>query len=395
MEKRAAARAAYSTSMAKLCTEQKEVLKRVVVEKQSCFFTGSAGTGKSFLLQEIIKCLPDETTAATSATGITAVHINGSTIYHWAGVGHANEDVKTLVARVRKSREALARWRTVKVLVIDEISMLDGGVFNKLEAMGRVLRDDPTPFGGIQLVVCGDFFQLPPVTKSGEAKSFCFNTSAWSKAVTCTIELTQVYRQSDPVFVKILNELRVGKCSTESAEKLMECRYRDLEDGSGIEPTSLVTRKDTVNKINSEQLAKLPGKVVSFNAKDTGSSHYTDALSSTCPANAWLRLKTGAQVILLRNISVEDGLCNGSRGVVARFTKTHQHPIVRFTSGREVVMAPETWSLKIGGQVVATRTQVPLDLAWAVSVHKSQGMSLDKAQVCVLLPNFSVFHGES
>lgn len=404
--------------------EQREVLQKVF-SGASVFFTGSAGTGKSFLIHKILACLPgvtgqrteEITTYATSTTGITAMNIQGQTIFAWAGLGAlgASQSVDELVARVMRNRETLQRWRCTRSLLIDEISMLDGKLFEKLESVARKVRGNAQPFGGIQLILCGDFLQLPPVSKSmhggsrtgaaavaaassssgsADAVKFCFEAACWSDCIAAAniIELGQVFRQKDDAFVSLLDSLRRGVCTPEHTEILRGCEDRDLDALAaldGIQPTSLMTLKKEVDSLNLRELGGLRGETKVFHAKDSSTasiggmagSSFLEQLQSNCPARSKLELKIGAQVILLRNLSLASGLANGSRGVVLRFAPTTSFPVVRFTTGAEVVITPETWSVSSGGRVVASREQLPLDLAWALSIHKSQGMTLDRARI--------------
>lgn len=384
-----------------MSADQRAVL-RAVLGGHSVFFTGSAGTGKSYLIHRILSCLPGlgAQTHVTSTTGITASHLNGSTVFHWSGLGAAlaagTEGVQSLAARVLRNRDTLARWRTTRTLLIDEISMLDGATFDRLEGVARAVRADPRPFGGIQLILCGDFLQLPPVSARGEAaKLFAFEAQSWEACVGGgrTIELAKVFRQTDDSFISLLDSLRRGQCSPAHAEALRACQGNDLDAlaaHDGIRPTSLLTLKKEVDAMNQRELSQLPGAPRAFLAKDSSASSaaggtlgsaYLEQLQANCPARARLELKVGAQVILLRNLSVATGLCNGARGVVVRFAAATGHPLVRFTSGAEHTITPAVWSTMQGGAVAASREQLPLDLAWALSVHKSQGMTLDRARI--------------
>jgi ATP-dependent DNA helicase PIF1 len=187
-----------------LSEEQRKVLNLVVKDNKSVFFTGSAGTGKSVLMREIINSLrekynrePDRV-AVTASTGLAACNVGGVTLHSFAGIGLGKESVEVLVKRIKRNQKAKARWLRTKVLVIDEISMVDGELFDKLESIARILRTNGRPFGGIQLVVTGDFFQLPPVPENGKEAKFAFDAATWSTSIGHTIGLTQVFRQKDP-----------------------------------------------------------------------------------------------------------------------------------------------------------------------------------------------------
>ena len=221
-----------------LSEEQRRVLNLVVNEKKSVFFTGSAGTGKSVLMREIIAVLrktyarePDRV-AVTASTGLAACNIGGVTLHSFGGIGLGKEDVPTLVKKIKRNQKAKLRWMRTKVLIVDEISMVDGDLFDKLEAIARSIRSNGRPFGGIQLVITGDFFQLPPVPDYGKAAKFAFDAATWKTSINHTIGLTQVFRQKDPgsfglivvvvylltgtVFANMLNEMRLGKLSQKS-----------------------------------------------------------------------------------------------------------------------------------------------------------------------------------
>ena len=205
-----------------LSDEQKQVLELVAEKKQSVFFTGSAGTGKSVLLRETIKALRDkyrrepDRIAVTASTGLAACNVGGVTLHSFAGIGLGKEAVPELVKKIKKSAKAKQRWLRTKVLIIDEISMVDGDLFDKLESIARMIRNNGRPFGGLQLVITGDFFQLPPVPDYGKEAKFAFDAASWNTSIGHTIGLTQVFRQKDPVFANMLNEMRLGKLTPKS-----------------------------------------------------------------------------------------------------------------------------------------------------------------------------------
>lgn len=306
----------------------------------------------------------------------------GSTVYHWAGVGcRADMSLQQMLTKIGRNRETFARWQSCKVLIIDEISMLPGAFFERLELIARRVRRSEKPFGGIQVVVSGDFFQLPPVSANANERGFCFETEAWRKCFRSSVVLKNGYRQSDPVFLGILNQIRHGICTSyaESLLRTKACGSTDIdvgsdgEDGNDIVATKLLSRKQHVHEVNAGHLKRLKGEDRIFVAKDEVSSdNQCRILDGVCPAREQLTLKVGAQVILLRNLDVSEGLCNGSRGIIVRFTKNLRLPEVRFAGGRVRVITPEVWTVKMGDRVVCSRQQIPLELAWAVSVHRSQ-----------------------
>ncbi|CAN0054626.1 unnamed protein product [Scytosiphon promiscuus] len=281
--------------------------------------------------------------------------------------------------------------------------MLDADTFDALEYVARSLRGVQAPFGGIRLVLSGDFFQLPPVSRKGEPeKRLCFEAKSWKACVQETVELKLVFRQQDNKFVKLLSKVRWGQCTPEVLAELRGCSVANSQSNEsgalaapfsqrmddGIEKTQLLTHKADVLRVNEERLAQLEGSEVVSKAENRGNRpDHLRQLDDSCSAPATLRLKVGAQVILVKNLATGRGLANGSRGVVVRFATSASSgaklPVVRFGSGLEETIRPEEFSLYVGGAVVASRRQLPLALAWALSVHKSQGMSLDRASVCL------------
>ena len=367
---------------------QKNIIERVR-QGESIFFTGAAGTGKSFVLKHLIGALPADTTAVTASTGCAAVHIGGQTLHGWAGVGIEPRPLVDIVAKVRKNKRLLKNWMKTKVLIIDEVSMVDGDFFDYLESIGRQLKDINRPFGGIQLVLCGDFLQLPPVSKDKTKDAlFCFQSKSWDECVPARIELREVYRQSgDPEFAKLLNNVRVGQVPGWVEQRLAESKdnHEKLELGDVV-PTRLMTHNKQVEMVNQQEYEKL-SKMASEHVFEATDSTTVDKVRSHLDkllpqVQRRLCLKKGAQVMLLRNINVAAGLVNGSRGVIVGFEREHGHPRVTFHAdpGTEHIVKREKFSMELGGSLVS-RCQYPLQLAWAMSIHKSQGMSLDLASI--------------
>lgn len=342
----------------------------------SLFLTGAAGTGKSFALRRIITALEARapgTTAVTAPTGVAAVNVGGTTIHSFAGVGLGRAPADELVAKALASHSTCERWRAAQVLVVDEVSMLDGGLLDKLDAVARAARGVPDrAFGGLQLLFCGDFFQLPPVFLGG---GFAFESAAWAAAHVATCELTEIVRQSgDAPFTALLNEVRRGVLSDASAAALAACHVsRKARPADGIAPTRLYCRNADVDAENAAELAQLPGAAAAYVGVDdikrepTSSSAeraLLEGLDKKSPAR--LELKVGAQVMLSRNWP-EHKLVNGSRGVVTSLYSDAAR--VRFDSGVEVVVRPAV-AVHASRDGAVTRLQLPLKLAWACTVHK-------------------------
>ncbi|EFQ24939.1 DNA repair and recombination protein pif1 [Colletotrichum graminicola M1.001] len=415
-----------------LTKEQKHVQSLVVDIGQSVFFTGPAGTGKSVLMRSIIAELKKkwardpERLAVTASTGLAACNIGGQTLHSFAGIGLGKEDVPTLVKKIRRNPKAKNRWLRTKTLIIDEVSMVDGDLFDKLSQIGRTIRNNGKAWGGIQLVITGDFFQLPPVPdgdKSRESK-FAFEAATWNTAIEHTIGLTQVFRQRDPVFANMLNEMRLGRISEETVEAFRKLT-RPIVSDDGLEVTELFPTRYEVDNANLSRLRNLPGKTYRFDAADTGDPQIRDKLLQNMMAPKSIDLKVGAQVMLIKNM--DDTLVNGSLGKVTRFmseasfeswhmtdygsdgdvdmegslkrkikafsreveeaTKgTTEFPVVEFAaadgSTRTILCVPEDWKSETPtGEVQASRSQLPLILAWALSIHKAQGQTLERVKV--------------
>lgn len=509
-----------TVEVASLSAEQQAIHDLVINGETNIFFTGAAGTGKSVLLRQIIASLRQkykrqtDRVAVTASTGLAACNVQGTTLHSFAGCGLAREDVDQLCKRIRRNKKARDRWQKVNVLVIDEISMVDARFWDKLEAIARKLRRNQKPFGGIQVIVTGDFYQLPPVpdthkdrfrgsygAKQGntgmvdsrtsaeidpEAR-FAFEAESWGHVIDSTFLLTKVFRQKDPTFANMLNQLRTQSLDQSSLEGFMSLS-RPLSVPDGIIPTELFPTRREVDRSNSSKLNTLGGGFRTFDALETGSAErdLRDKLLENLMVPKKLTLKAGAQVMMLKNM--DPNLVNGSIGVVVGFMSPHNfvaaenaadldniqgkqrasiydvtsekdldklnrmvesgqmessqaeesgyfsspsdcvferltkfpedeenatflerklarrkqledlsksnlaalngavYPVVRFRrmdhTFRNVLLHPETFSVEnIDGEVLASRTQIPLILAWALSIHKAQGQTLQYVKV--------------
>ncbi|XP_062387272.1 ATP-dependent DNA helicase PIF1 [Sardina pilchardus] len=362
----------------KLSKEQSAVLNAVLSGK-NVFFTGSAGTGKSFLLKRIIGSLPPKSTYATASTGVAACHIGGTTLHNFAGIGSGSGSLESCLELAQRPG-VVQNWLSCRHLIIDEISMVDAHLFDKLEAIARSIRRSTEPFGGIQLIVCGDFFQLPPVGKGKDKPSFCFQSRSWKKCIQLNMELKEVRRQTDQAFISLLQAVRVGRVTTEITSKLIRSANHSIER-DGILATRLCTHKDDVELTNENKLQQLPGILHQFEAVDNNPK-LLRTLDTQSQIGNLLQLKVGAQVMLTKNLDVQRGLVNGARGVVLDFQPGNQGlPRVHFLCGVTEVIRRERWVLKASGGHFITRLQLPLKLAWAISIHKSQGMTLDCVEI--------------
>ncbi|CAF0857018.1 unnamed protein product [Brachionus calyciflorus] len=392
-----------SNLLVQLTNEQKSVIN-LIKNKQNIFFTGSGGTGKSFLISIIKKMLPNENCFVTASTGVAASLIGGITIHAFSGFtgnefshevegddglsGLGSDKNKRILERIIKSKDKLNNWKRCQHLIIDEISMIDADYFDTLEFLARSIKNNDEPFGGIQLIISGDFLQLPPVTRyKEEKKKFCFQASTWSECINSTIQLTKIKRQEDTQFIDLLEEIRFGRCSEKTAELLEKSKNKVFKNKE-ILPTKLCTHKDDVEFINNKEINDLNTDKQVYTSYDSGDFGYAKKmLNILCPAKEEIVLKVNSQVMLIKNLDVAGNLVNGSRGYVVGFNE-NKLPIVKFMNQTEMVIKHETWTFKINsaGQSI-TRKQLPLQLAWAISIHKSQGMTLD----CVELSLSRVF----
>lgn len=410
-----------------LSPEQEQVVKLVMEKKKSVFFTGPAGTGKSVLMRAIIaemkkKWLRDpERLSVTASTGLAACNIGGMTLHSFAGIGLGKEDVPTLVKKIRRNPKAKNRWLRTSVLIVDEISMVDGDLFDKLAAISRTIRNNGRPWGGIQLIITGDFFQLPPVPdKAKKEAKFAFEAATWNTSIDHTIGLTQVFRQRDPDFANMLNEMRLGRVSEQTVQTFKSLS-RPLQFNDDFEATELFPLRSEVDRSNEMRLRHLPGEIHRFDAADTGEPSVREKLLENMMAPKSIELKKGAQVMLIKNL--DETLVNGSLGKIRGFmsesmfeaTIGHdgidsddetrskkiiksfsrdsnalkdmkEYPLVQFTgsdgSQRTMLMLPEDWKVELpNGEVQAQRRQLPLILAWALSIHKAQGQTLERVKV--------------
>ncbi|CAG60681.1 uncharacterized protein GVI51_J00407 [Nakaseomyces glabratus] len=314
----------YGKPLISLTKEQQTVVDYVVKKNMNVFYTGSAGTGKSVILRTIIDKLSSmygkESIAITASTGLAANTIGGSTLHKWSSCGIGNKSVDHLVRQIRRYHDQYAIWRHTKVLIIDEISMLDGHYLDKLEAVAKQLRNNDRPFGGIQLVLTGDFFQLPPVSKKDDDKNvvFCFDSKMWKKCIQKTILLTKVFRQQDNELVDILNAIRYGELQNDMIKRIKSLG-RDVYYPDGISPTELFPTRREVDISNSRQLEALPGEAKIYESVDVAPPSYQNMLDNSVMAEKKLTLKEDAQVMMLKN-KPESELFNGTLGRVLFFS---------------------------------------------------------------------------
>ncbi|TSC76021.1 MAG: ATPase AAA [Parcubacteria group bacterium Gr01-1014_31] len=347
---------------------------------RNVFLTGPAGSGKTFLLNRYIEYLLKHkvNVGVTAPTGIAATHLNGRTIHSWIGMGIHETLNDAQLKRVLEKEQLWPRVHYASVLVIDEISMLNAKRLDLVDLICKSIRQDLRPFGGLQIVFCGDFFQLPPVPRDGQDPRFAVESAAWQNADVAVCYLEEQYRQADERFLRVLNDIRENRVSDETRDILRERLHQPV--AGIVRPTLLYTHNSDVDAYNLTQLDKLPGEEKVFTMRAIGIPHLVEELQRGCLAHQELPLKVGAVVMFIRN-NFNRGYVNGTIGTVTGFDEDDGFPMVTTLSGEEIKAQTETWAIEDDGKVLASIIQIPLRLAWAITVHKSQGMSLDCAEI--------------
>lgn len=362
---------------------QQEALHLLKMGK-NVFLTGEAGSGKTYLLNQYIRYLKEYQVkvAVTASTGIAATHLNGSTVHAWSGIGIKNELSPTDIDKLISSARFKRNYKKTRVLIIDEISMLHPHQLDMIDTIARQMLNPDTPFGGLQVILCGDFFQLPPVSaesRSDQDKRFAFESSSWLAGDFHVCYLHEQHRQGNDPLYSVLNDIRAGSAG-EHTKVPLRTRYKK-EPGGSTKATKLYSRNVNVDMINAKELALLPGDEKTFEVETAGLPALVDGLIKNCLAPQTLKLKIGAQVMFVKN-DIMSHYSNGTRGIVTAFEKNDDAwPIVTTYDNRIVIAKPEDWTYEDNGVVRASITQVPLRLAWAITIHKSQGMTLDAAEI--------------
>jgi len=369
---------------------------------KNAFITGPAGSGKTFLLNRYIDWLKTSgvEAAVTASTGIAATHLNGITIHSWTGMGVREElgarDIKELVKRGYLRR----RFLRARVLIIDEISMLGGYQLDMADRLFREFKQTDAPFGGVQVVFCGDFFQLPPIKRKakenktlkkrdpqssfdffddeGESNGsiFAYGSAAWKDLDLKICYLDEQHRQGENDFLRTLNAIRNNQAG-DAERHYLETRV-GAKIGLLVEPTKLYTHNIDVDVENELELAKIDGKEYRYKMELIGPPALSERLQKSCLAPAVLRLKVGARVMFVKN-NFDEGYVNGTLGVVEKLGE--ERIMVRTSAGLLFDVGPASWHIAEEGDIKAEIAQYPLRLAWAITVHKSQGMSLDAALI--------------
>lgn len=380
---------------------------------KNIFITGPGGSGKSKLIKDIklhaLKELKDVQVCALTGCAAVLLECKAKTLHSWAGIGLASGSNQSIVNKIMNSNFKKKIWKEIDILVIDEISMMSKKLFELLDLIGKKVRKNNFPFGGIQLIFSGDFYQLPPVGNKDEPDTiqYCFESPLWFETFHKEnhVQLVTIYRQQDPIYANILNQIREGVIKKSSCKKLEE--YLDRSFPIDFKPTKLFPTRNKVDMINQQEMSTLYTGTVEYKLKYLLDlpmtekerlirSQYTkeqiemelNYLKSNLLCEETVQIKIGAQVMCIVNIELPDGniICNGSQGIVVNITESNI-PLVKFKKsnekdkGFEMLMNYHIWpSENIPGIGIA---QIPLILAWALTIHKAQGASMDCAEIDV------------
>lgn len=349
---------------------------------ENIFLTGEAGSGKTYLLNKYIHYLKEHNVgvAVTASTGIAATHLQGATIHSWSGIGIRDHLTKKDLEKLLTTQRITRNYKKTKVLIIDEISMLHKHQLDMVDTAARYILDTDLPFGGMQVILCGDFFQLPPVSSTSmtEEKQFAFDADAWKNGDFHVCYLHEQHRQGDDPLLTVLKDIRSGTAG-EHTKVHLRTRYKKEPQGT-TKATKLYSRNVNVDMINERELLGIDGQEKLFTMTEEGYSALVEGLKKSCLAQEKLLLKVGAEVMFIKN-DILGRYVNGTRCVVVGFERMHGWPVVKTYHNEIIVASPEDWKYEDNGIVRATITQVPLRLAWAITIHKSQGMTLDAAEI--------------
>ena len=406
-----------SVMEASLSDEQKYAFE-LFKEGNNLFISGPGGVGKSYLIEKMVEYASTKNLniSVTALTGCAAVLLGtkARTIHAWSGINFMSNstDDELIIRRIARAKDKAGRWKKCDILIVDEVSMMPVRMFNILNAIGQTTRRSPKPFGGIQVIFTGDFYQLPPVCPHEETQ-FCFESSEWYNTFPLEnhIELRTFFRQTDPEFIKILMEVRSGELKPDSIERLISLVGKEKPSDDECFITKIFPTRSKVDTTNRLMFDRLKGDIRVFHSvKNTDEIYYyitsgredqiliepeillkcdelpaemkkreVDSLIPNYNIIEELSLKVGALVMLTVNIDVERGLCNGSQGIIEGFEAITGFPIVRFTNRLVRTVKPNVYQSAEFPRF--TVTQVPLCLAWSLTIHKTQGATLSQIEV--------------
>jgi ATP-dependent DNA helicase PIF1 len=381
-----------------LSPEQEQAIE-VFNEGRNMFLTGPGGTGKTALIKKIVDLCKNQgkKVQVCALTGCAAVLLNcqAKTVHSWAGIGLANGPGDLIVKRVVSNKYKAANWKKIDVLIVDEVSMMSQKIFEILNEIGQKARKNTHPFGGLQVIFSGDFYQLPPVAREEDQAdmAFCFESSDWTNTFPSVVQLKKIFRQTDESYTAILNQIRVGKLFKSALETLTPHIGKPLPDT--FVPTMLLPRRRDAEMINSRELEKLPSEkkvytlsrvenlpekvaqIIQISPEQRDLEH--TFLVNNIMAEKEIVLKKGAQVMCIANIDMEstEPIVNGSQGIIVDFVGNL--PLVQFNNGARRTVGFHVWNSETYPSLGVK--QIPLIYAWAITIHKAQGVSLDMAQI--------------
>lgn len=346
----------------------------------SVFLTGGAGSGKTYVLNEYIKWLKSHviSVAITASTGIAATHVGGMTIHSWSGIGIKDFLTEYDIDELEQKKALYTRYKSTQVLIIDEISMLHAHRLDMVDLIARTIRKDQRPFGGMQIIFCGDFFQLPPVSKNKniEIKDFAFNAKVWKKLNPVVCYLTTEYRHTGDSLSLLLRDMRSGILEDHHKDSLLASTKKSVAHTTH---TKLFTHNEDVDRINNAEYSLIEDDEKVFEMSTKGKANLVGSLIQNCLAPEILKLKVGTRVMFVKNDQGKR-YNNGTLGIVSKFTNLNI-PVVKTVAGEEITVTQDVWRIEEDGKIKAEIKQLPLRYAWAITVHKSQGMTLDAAQI--------------
>ena len=358
------------------------------------FLTGEPGAGKTHTINTFVNFLRscDIEPAITASTGIAATHIGGITIHSWSGIGIKNHLDKYDLDKIASSEYISKRINRTRILIIDEISMLSPNTLDMVDMVCREIKQNDEAFGGMQIVLVGDFFQLPPVVRRDDFENtkkqsslisnmkrtgtFAYEGEAWERAKPVICYLSEQHRQDDQDFLSVLSGIRSNNISENHMNYILE---RQIEmDDMPENVTKLFSHNINVDQVNGTELARLEQEIKSYKMTASGSDSIVATLQKGCLSPENLELKIGAVVMCTKN-NPKERFANGTLGTVISFDEFTKYPIIKTKNGRLITIAPMDWAVEENGKIRGQITQIPLRLAWAITVHKSQGMSMDAA----------------
>ncbi|MBT4350017.1 AAA family ATPase [bacterium] len=344
------------------------------------FLTGAAGSGKTYVLNQYIKLLKQNNVgvAITASTGIAATHLNGMTIHSWSGIGIrdvlSKADIKALLEKAYLKKH----FATTDVLIIDEVSMLQPSLLDLVNKVCKAFKKNEKPFGGMQVILSGDLFQLPPINRNKTATKYFTESQAWGEMKAYVCHLSEQYRHNDDQLSNALDAIRSNTICDKTLNPLHK-RFKAVID-KNIVATKLYTHNIDVDRINDQELLKIKNPIEVYTMSSRGKKPLVETLIKNCLAPETLSLKKGATVMFVKN-NFELGYVNGTLGTIIGFNDGENHPIIETYSGKIITASPERWIIEEDDKTLAEINQIPLRLAWAITIHKSQGMTLDAAEI--------------